>query len=78
MKAETHIINGYWGLLSNLNPDLKLKLIEKLSKSISLDIKTKENRFEKSFGAWVDDQDPDEIINLIRESRNFNRQIESF
>lgn len=78
MKAETQIINGYWGLLSNLNPNLKLKLIEKLSKSISRDIITKDNRFEKSFGAWVDNRDSEEIIEEIRESRNLNRQIESF
>jgi hypothetical protein len=78
MNAETQILSGYWGLLSNLNPNLKLKLIEKLSKSVSRDIITKKDRFEESFGAWIDNRDSEEIIKDIRDSRNFNRQIESF
>ncbi len=78
MKVETQIIDGYWGLLSNLNPSLKLKLIEKLSKSVSRDIIIQNDRFEKSFGAWTDNRKPEEIIKEIKESRNFNRQIESF
>ena len=78
MNAETQILSGYWGLLNNLNPNLKLKLIEKLSKSISRDIITKKDRFEESFGAWIDNRDSEEIIKEIRDSRNFNRQIESF
>jgi hypothetical protein len=78
MKAETEIINGYWGLLSNLTPNLKLRLIERLSRSISKDISTKNNHFERSFGAWIDSRESDEIIMEIRNSRAFNRQIESF
>jgi hypothetical protein len=78
MNAETQILSGYWGLLSNLNPNLKLKLIEKLSKSVSRDIIIKKDRFEESFGAWIDNRDSEEIIKDIRDSRNFNRQIESF
>ena len=78
MKAETQILSGYWGLLSNLNPNLKLKLIEKLSKSVSRDIIKKKDQFEESFGAWIDNRNSEEIIKEIRDSRNFNRQIESF
>lgn len=78
MKAETQILNGYWGLLNTLTPSLKLKLIEKLSKSINIDISNKKDRFENSYGAWVDSRDSEEIINEIRSSRTFNRQIESF
>ena len=78
MKAETQILDGYWGLLNTLTPSLKLKLIERLSKSIHKDISNKNDRFEKSFGAWIDSRDSDEIIAEIRDSRTFNRQIESF
>ena len=45
MKVETQLIDGYWGLLSNLNPSLKLKLIERLSKSVSRDIIIQNDRF---------------------------------
>ncbi|MBP8849738.1 MAG: hypothetical protein KBG80_04195 [Breznakibacter sp.] len=78
MKADTQIIDSYWGLLSNLNPDLKLKLIERLSKSVHKDLTAKKNRFEKSFGAWDDSRESEEIVNDIRNSRTFNREIESF
>ena len=78
MKAETQIIDGYWGLLSNLNPDLKLKLIERLSKSVHKDLTPRRNNFEKSFGAWTDSREAEEIISEIRNSRNFNREIETF
>ena len=78
MKAETQILNGYWGLLNTLTPNLKLKLIEKLSKSLNKEFSKNNDRFEKSFGAWNDSRDSDEIIAEIRDSRIFNRQIESF
>jgi hypothetical protein len=78
MKAETQILDGYWGLLSNLNTDLKRKLIERLSKSVRRDLSAQRNNFEKSFGAWNDSRESDEIINEIRNSRTFNREIESF
>ncbi|HKJ30864.1 MAG TPA: hypothetical protein VKA34_03510 [Balneolales bacterium] len=64
--------------MSTLNPNIKLKLIEKLSKSASKDMSKKNDRLEKSYGAWIDSRDSDEIIKEIRESRSFNRQIESF
>lgn len=78
MKTETQIINAYLELLETLTPKLKLKLIEKLSKSIDKEILVNNDRFEKSFGAWVDSRDSDEIIAEIRNSRTLNRQIESF
>ena len=78
MKAETQILNGYWGLLNTLTPNLKLKLIERLSNSINEESSINNDRFEKSFGAWIDSKDSDEIIAQMRESRTFNRQIESF
>lgn len=78
MKAETQILNGYWGLLNTLSPNLKLKLIERLSESINKDTSNNNDGFEKSFGAWIDSRDSDEIIAEIRDSRTFNRQIESF
>ena len=71
MKAETQILDGYWGLLNTLTPSLKLKLIERLSKSVNEDISNKNDRFEKSFGAWIDSRDSNEIITEIRENRTF-------
>jgi len=78
MKAETQILNGYWGLLNTLTPNLKVKLIERLSKSLNEEFSNENDWFENSYGAWIDSRDSDEIIAEIRDSRTFNRQIESF
>ncbi|MDP4275201.1 MAG: hypothetical protein Q8907_13065 [Bacteroidota bacterium] len=78
MKADTQIIDGYWGLLSNLPASMKHKLIERLSKSVNKDISSIDVRFERSFGAWDDSRDAEDIISEIKNSRTFNREIESF
>lgn len=79
MKAvdlNTKLINSYLELLKNLNPDSKLDLISKLTQSVKADIKVKTNAFEKAFGAWQGDENAEELITTIRDSRQFNRQIE--
>lgn len=78
MKTETQILNNYIGLLDNLNPNIKLKLIERLSKSVKNDIAHKNDEMEKAFGAWKDSKETEQIISEIRNSRTFNRNIESF
>jgi len=78
MKTDTQILNNYLGLLTNLNPRLKLLLIEGLSKSIKKDITSRSDKIEKSFGAWQDSRNSEVIISEIRNSRTFNRKIESF
>lgn len=75
---NTNLINGYLQLLDNLSPDLKLDLISKLTKSVKTDMKAKKTAFKKAFGGFVSKKSADEIIEEIRSSRNFNRQIESF
>ena len=79
MKAidiNTTLIKGYLQLLNNLSPNTKLDLISKLTLSVKTDIAEKKKSFYKSFGAWESKQSADEIINDIRNSRTFNRQIE--
>lgn len=73
MKTETQIINAYWELLDTLTPKLKLKLMEKLSKSVDKDVTMANDRFENSFGAWIDSRNPEEIIADIRKQQNFKQ-----
>lgn len=70
------IIEGYFRLLGNLSPSNKLDLISKLTDSIKSDLTDKKSSFKKSFGAFESDKDADQIINEIRNSRTFTRQIE--
>lgn len=39
-------------------------------------MEVKSNAFEQAFGAWESKEDAEKIINTIRNSRQFNRQIE--
>jgi hypothetical protein len=75
---NSKIVDGYFGLLDNLSPTNKLDLIAKLTASVKSDLKPKKSSFKKAFGAFESSKSAEEIINEIRESRVFNRQIESF
>jgi hypothetical protein len=75
---NSKIVEGYFGLLDNLSPTNKLDLIAKLTASVKSDLKPKKSSFKKAFGAFESSKSAEEIINEIRESRVFNRQIESF
>lgn len=72
------IVDGYIGLLDNLSPDNKLDLISKLTVSVKFDLSNKKSTFKKAFGAFDSKQSAEQIIEEIRNSRVFTRQIESF
>jgi len=79
MKAidiNTTLIEGYLRLLDNLSPKNKLDLISKLTLTVKDDLADKKKSFYKAFGAWESSQSANEIINEIRSSRTFNREIE--
>jgi predicted metal-binding transcription factor (methanogenesis marker protein 9) len=76
--ASTILIDNYFGLLSSLSRENKIKLIAKLSNSIVDEVPEKENVVDRFFGAFKSDKSAEEIINDIRESRTFNRKIEAF
>lgn len=77
-NINTTIIDGYLQMLDNLSPSNKLDLISKLTDSIKLDITNKKLSFKEAFGAFESEKSADEIINEIRSSRVFTRQIEEF
>ena len=79
MKAidiNTTLIEGYLQMLDNLSPSNKLDLISKLTLSVKSDITNRKKSFYKAYGAWESKQTAEQIIKDIRDSRNFNRQIE--
>ncbi len=74
--TEKNIIENYVGLFENLNSISKLELIEKLTKSLKSESKSKESNFYKSFGAFSTEKSSDEIIAEIKSSRKFrNKEI---
>lgn len=78
IDINTTLIDGYLRLLDNLSPNNKLDLISKLTLTVKTDFSYRKKCFYKAFGAWHSKQSADEIINDIRNSRTFNRQIEKF
>jgi hypothetical protein len=77
-ETNTTIIDGYVGLLENLSPDNKLDLISKLTESVKTDLGNRKSTFKKSFGAFESEKTAEEIIEEIRDSRLFTREIEPF
>jgi hypothetical protein len=78
VDVNATLIDGYLQLLDNLSPSNKLDLISRLTLSVKKDITHKKKSFRKSFGAFESSKSAEEINKEIRESRVFNRQIESF
>ncbi len=77
-ETNTTIVNGYVGLLENLSPDDKLDLISKLTALVRTDLGNKKSIFKESFGAFKSEKTAEEIIEEIRNSRLFTREIEPF
>jgi hypothetical protein len=80
MKSNTNtiFIDNYFGLLSGLSKENKIKLIAKLSSSVGKETTEGETIIDKFYGAFKSEKSAEEIIKEIRESRNFNRSIEAF
>jgi predicted nucleotidyltransferase component of viral defense system len=79
MKAATlkfSLVDSYLGLLSNLSSDNKLELISKLSDSLKSSKKPTEKSVNDLYGAFIFDKSSEEMITVLKKSRNFNRKIE--
>ncbi len=71
------IADYYFSFLQNLNSDSKLDLISKLSQSLKEKNHNTTISIQSLFGAYKSEETADEIIAKIRDSRVFNRNIES-
>ena len=78
MKIEKLSLENYFGLLKNLSSEVKLDLIEQLSSSLKEDIALGGKSKKRAFGLWQSDESADEIVQKLKDDRNFNRKIESF
>ena len=80
-SENTALIDNYFGFVNSLGRESKIKLMAKLSISIAdnnEDIADKKNVVNRFFGAFKSKESADDIISKIRESRVFNREIETF
>lgn len=74
-SVEKHIVNSYSKIFDMLNKRIKIKLIEKLEKSLSKDIDIDEKNFYSSFGKFASDKSSKEIIFEIKGARGFKNMI---
>ncbi len=72
MKSNTMLIDNYYGLLSSLSKENKIKLIAKLSNSIVEETTEIENVVDKFFGAFKSDKSAEELIKEINPSCIFS------
>ena len=72
--TDKHIIKVYSALLEGLSSESKAELIESLSKSLTIEKKSIESDFYKSFGAFASEKSAEEIIDDIKSSRKFKRK----
>jgi hypothetical protein len=80
MKSDSSAIlmDNYFGLLSSLSRENKIWLIARLSNSIVDEAEEKDNVIDTFFGAFKSTKSAEEINKEIRDSRTFNRAIETF
>lgn len=80
-NISLRIDDFYWEILKNLNSDMKLRLISRLSESLQSKINSKEtddNIADQLYGSWKDDRSAEEQIDEIRKSRTFRLKIENW
>jgi len=75
---NSKLVESYISLLENMSMPNKLDLISRLTQSVKADTHNTQNQLYESFGEWEGDESADELINVIRESRTFNRSREEF
>jgi hypothetical protein len=71
---DKNILESYSNLFEGLSPFNKLELIERLSKSLKAEVKSKEKNFFKSFGSFGSEKSPEKIVEEIKASRNFKNK----
>lgn len=69
--VEKHIVNSYSKIFDMLNRRIKIKLIEKLEKSLSKSKDIDEKNFYSSFGKFASDKSAREIMSDIKDNRKF-------
>lgn len=82
LPTEISIANSYWRVLSSLSDGVKLRLASMLTTSIIENVDKKETSSEltkrmlkKYNGAWVGDENAEEIMTRIRENSSIRNAV---
>ena len=77
METRNLIAENYFELIKNLNVDVKLELISRISDSLREQTVSRDDSWKDLFGAYNSGQSAEEIIDDLRSSRFTKCQIES-
>ena len=88
LRTASHAqsISRYWGLVKNLDDEMKLELVAMLINSMrqheaSSADEQRERAFRSLAGCWAEDKGDDDVEEILlrsRESRRGNRNVPSF
>ncbi len=78
MQTQSQITENYFLMLQHLSITQKKALAEKLLTDIAQNNQPKQKNIHDFYGVWQDKQSAEDMINMLREARNFTRNIESF
>ena len=76
-KANTDILDTYWGLIKTLNSSMRAILLERLQNSQEKAETQKRNARQRAFDSWQSHESAEELIQQLRNSRSTNRELES-
>lgn len=69
MRTNNILIDNYFGLLSGLGRENKIRLIARLSNSIIEEKNNKTAIIDKFFGSFISDKTAEDLIDEIKNSR---------
>ena len=75
---DSRLVQSYISLLKNMSIANKLDLISRLTESVKSDVSETPDSIYDSFGGWKGNESADELVDVIRASRTFNRHREEF
>ncbi len=74
VEINKKLVDIYYSLLKNLSRKNKKELIDRLTRSLKTDSKTKNESWKSLYGALNLDKSSDEFIDELRKDRNFTRK----
>lgn len=81
VNFNNKLIESWWDLLRHLSAEVRLELASRLINSLKTpepEKKKEKTNWTNLYGAWAEeDKSAEDFIDLIRDSRFTNRQIES-
>ncbi len=78
LAVNNSILDRYFKFLTKFDDNSKKRLIDKLTESLEKGTSKTNTKISNLFGAWIDENSSDKIIEIIRDSRVEKHKLEDF